>query len=92
MSFPEQLDRLRHEDLRKALARLPPDQREALILVTMSDLSYAAVADICGCKEGTIKSRVNRARLALAKLMELDGSEHLGPDGLTRVVLPSNHF
>ncbi len=59
-------------DLMRNLQALPPDQREALILVTVENLSYEEVAAICDCPIGTIKSRVNRARARLEALM--DGS------------------
>jgi len=51
-------------------ARLKDDQREALILVGASGLSYEEAAEICGCAVGTIKSRVSRARKALEVIME----------------------
>lgn len=58
------------DDVRRALALLPDDQREALILVTAGGLSYDEAAHICGCAVGTIKSRVNRGRRALAQILE----------------------
>jgi RNA polymerase sigma factor (sigma-70 family) len=66
---PEQVDKLQVQDLQKALLRLAPDQREALLLVGAEGLSYDEAATICGCPVGTVKSRVNRARIQLAKLM-----------------------
>jgi RNA polymerase sigma-70 factor (ECF subfamily) len=57
-------------DLMRSLQELPADQREALILVTVENLSYEEVATICACPIGTIKSRVNRARARLEALME----------------------
>lgn len=56
-------------DFRDALQKLPLDQREALILVAASGMSYEEAAEICGCAPGTMKSRVNRARNRLAELM-----------------------
>jgi RNA polymerase sigma-70 factor (ECF subfamily) len=56
-------------DFRVALQKLPPDQREALILVGASGLSYEEAASVCGCAPGTMKSRVNRARNRLAEVM-----------------------
>ena len=81
---PQQGAHLDFEDLQKALARLPHDQREALLLVGASGFSYEQAAEICGCAVGTIKSRVNRARTRLAELMHLsDLEEDLGPDRIT---------
>ena len=54
--------KLHLRDLSNALQLLPPDQREALILVCATGLSYEETAEVCGCAVGTIKSRVNRAR------------------------------
>jgi RNA polymerase sigma-70 factor, ECF subfamily len=56
-------------DLLKALAQLNPEQRETVILVGAEGFSYEEVAEICGCAVGTVKSRVNRARLRLAELL-----------------------
>tara|TARA_R110002072_G_scaffold103347_7_gene226804 strand:- start:340 stop:942 length:603 start_codon:yes stop_codon:yes gene_type:complete len=57
-------------DIKHALAELPDEQREALILVGAGGFSYEEAAEVCGCAVGTIKSRVNRARIALTRLME----------------------
>ena len=48
---------------------------------------YEDVAAIMNCAVGTVKSRVNRARLRLAQLLGLDGVEDLGPDRLTRAAI-----
>jgi RNA polymerase sigma-70 factor, ECF subfamily len=53
---PDQLSHLDYEDLRTALAKLLPTQREALILVTAEGLSYEDAAAVCGTAVGTIKS------------------------------------
>ncbi len=53
------------DELRRALAELPDEQREALMLVGAAGFAYDEAAKICGCAVGTIKSRVNRARKAL---------------------------
>jgi len=65
----EQHAHLDLKDLSNALARLPADQREALILVGAEGFSYEDAASISGCAVGTVKSRVNRARSKLAELM-----------------------
>jgi len=58
--------------LQAALQQLPHEHREALILVGAAGLSYEEAAEICGCALGTIKSRVNRARARLLKIMDAD--------------------
>ena len=58
--------------LEAALQKLPAEHREALVLVGAAGLTYEEAAEICGCALGTIKSRVNRARARLLKLMDAD--------------------
>ncbi len=67
-------------DFRTALAKLPEEQREVLIMVGATGLSYEETAEICGVAIGTIKSRVNRARTKLAELLSIGSLEDLGPD------------
>ena len=66
---PGQQGHLDMQDFRRALNLLPPDQREALILVGAAGFSYEEAAAISGCAVGTIKSRVNRARSKLTELL-----------------------
>jgi RNA polymerase sigma-70 factor, ECF subfamily len=65
-------------DFHTALQQLPNDQREALILIGASGLSYEEAAGICGCAVGTMKSRVNRARNRLVDLLSIHSSEEFG--------------
>jgi len=53
-------------ELRRAMAMLPDDMREALILIGAGGMSYEEVSDITGVAVGTVKSRVSRARDRLA--------------------------
>jgi RNA polymerase sigma-70 factor, ECF subfamily len=77
----EALDReRRHEpdvglqlDLSNAVARLAPDQRAALMLVIVEQLTYAEAAEVLHVPEGTVMSRVSRARVLLRGW--LDGSQ-----------------
>lgn len=69
-SQPGHMDLL---DFRQALQKLPADQREALILIGASGMSYDEAAAICNCAPGTMKSRVNRARARIAELLALGG-------------------
>src|SRR4029079_12919069 len=88
-SQPDQYGHVEFREFREALAQLPSDQREALILVGASGFSYEEAAGICGCAVGTIKSRVNRARTRLAELLHVNSAEDFGPDETTRAVLAS---
>jgi RNA polymerase sigma-70 factor (ECF subfamily) len=54
------------DELRRAMAMLPDEQREALILIGAGGLSYEEASEICGVAVGTVKSRVSRARDRLA--------------------------
>ena len=58
--------------LQEALQQLPDEHREALILVGAAGLTYEEAAEVCGCALGTIKSRVNRARAKLLKIMDAE--------------------
>jgi RNA polymerase sigma-70 factor (ECF subfamily) len=58
------------DELRQGLAMLPPEQREALILVGAGGFAYEEAAAICDCAVGTVKSRVSRARRALQAILE----------------------
>jgi RNA polymerase sigma-70 factor, ECF subfamily len=77
---PEQYGRLDLEDFRKALDKLPDDQREAIVLVGAAGFAYEEAAEICGCAVGTIKSRVSRARTRLQELLGVSGEGDYGPD------------
>lgn len=57
-------------DMHRALLTLPPERREALLLVGAGGFSYEEAAQICNCAVGTIKSRVGRARAALTQMIE----------------------
>lgn len=57
-------------DLMRALARLPLDQREPLLLVSVEQFSYAECAEALGIPIGTVMSRVSRGRVALRALLE----------------------
>jgi len=61
----EQLD-LRHL-IRQALAELPEALREAVVLRDLQEFSYQEIADKLDLPEGTVKSRINRGRLELAR-------------------------
>ena len=66
------------EQLREAIAQLPDDQREALILTQLEKIPYEEAARSLGVSEGTVKSRVNRAK---ARLKEIMTARELSPLG-----------
>jgi RNA polymerase sigma-70 factor (ECF subfamily) len=65
------------QDFRKAMAKLPAEQREVLTLIGASGLSYEEAAAICKVEIGTIKSRLSRARSKLVELLGLDETADL---------------
>ena len=69
----------RRQRLREGIAQLPEDQREALVMTQLEGISYEDAAVRLGVSEGTVKSRVSRAK---AKLQEwlAEGGE-LSPPG-----------
>ncbi len=69
----------RRRQLRECIARLPEDQREALILTQLEGVPYEEAAARLGTTEGTVKSRVNRAKAKLKEWMEEAGE--LSPPG-----------
>jgi RNA polymerase sigma-70 factor, ECF subfamily len=60
-------------DLEAALARLPAEQRQPLLLVCVEQLSYAEVAEVLHIPIGTVMSRVCRGRAALRGFLEGHG-------------------
>lgn len=84
---PEQGSRLDWEDLQTALKTLPVIQREALLLVAVEGFSYEEAAMVCNTKVGTIKSRINRARMRLAELTGVEKTDDTGPDRVVKAAL-----
>jgi RNA polymerase sigma-70 factor (ECF subfamily) len=75
-----------HQDLREllrvALGKLPTTLRTAVVLRDLQELSYQEIADRLGLPEGTVKSRINRGRLELAR--QLKRLEEKQPAGRRR--------
>jgi RNA polymerase sigma factor (sigma-70 family) len=71
---PERHLERREDELRiqKALTLLSPDQREAILLSRYQGMSYAEIAQISGCSEGAVKTRVFRAMEVLKKALTGD--------------------
>jgi RNA polymerase sigma-70 factor (ECF subfamily) len=64
--------------LTRALQQLPPDQRRAIVLHHLCDLSVADIAEETGAPIGTVKARLSRGRSALAALL----SDHFPEENL----------
>ncbi|MGH9468564.1 MAG: RNA polymerase sigma factor [Terriglobales bacterium] len=58
-----------HEHVQRALLKLSPELREAIILRDLQDLDYKEIAAVLHLPEGTVKSRINRGRIELARLL-----------------------
>lgn len=96
----EQEEPIHLSDMHRALLTLPPERREALLLVGAGGFSYEEAAQICDCALGTIKSRVGRARATLNEMLSqdkvpgrsiADGTAHSEiMDELDQVVASSN--
>jgi len=65
----EAADGLELRDLDRALALLPTEQREVLLLVGLEELSYAEAARTLGIPQGTVMSRLSRARSRLQSIL-----------------------
>lgn len=60
-------------DIDRAMAKLPAEQREAVLLVMVEGYSYKEAAEIVDCPVGTLNSRLVRGRDALMQLLEAEG-------------------
>ncbi|MDR0839196.1 MAG: sigma-70 family RNA polymerase sigma factor [Oscillospiraceae bacterium] len=72
--------------VRAGLDSLPPKLRAALVMREVNELSYAEIAASTGAREGTVKSRISRARAALAEYLRsngtfIDDNRHNGEEG-----------
>lgn len=64
-------------EIEQALGLLQPDQREILLMVTLEGMSYREVASVLGIPEGTVMSRLARARARLRRALDGEGSVEL---------------
>ncbi|WP_292507870.1 sigma-70 family RNA polymerase sigma factor [Methylobacterium sp.] len=86
VSLPAQGGSLDLQDMKAAIARLPPEMGRTLTLVAIDNLSYEEAATVMGCKIGTVKSRLWRARERLAETLGYTADD-IGPDKLARSAL-----
>lgn len=63
---------LLHMEVQAAIEQLPDNQREALLLYSEEQMSYAEIADVMDCSIGTVKSRLFYAKKALRGLMKME--------------------
>jgi RNA polymerase sigma-70 factor (ECF subfamily) len=68
-SAPNQEHVVEVNEVANALQRMSVEHREILVLVSAAGLSYEEASEVCGCAVGTIKSRLNRARNELKKVL-----------------------
>ena len=68
-ALPTQEEKLELRDLERALAALPLEQREVLLLIGLEEFSYEEAAGILGIPLGTVMSRLSRARERLRALL-----------------------
>lgn len=68
----ERIERLEFNELiYRALQKLQPDFRTVLVLREFEEYSYEEIANVMGCSLGTVKSRINRARRELRKILNV---------------------
>ena len=71
-SVPHAGASLQLRDLERALARLPEEQRQVILLVGLEGMRYKEVATILGIPIGTVRSRLSRGRDMLRQLMDME--------------------
>ena len=72
---------LQLRDLEAAIARLPQEQRQVILLVGLEGMRYEEVAAILGVPVGTVRSRLSRGRDQLRRLMDMGEDAPPAPSG-----------
>lgn len=70
---PGQTDHVAGLEMAAALAELPDEQRQVILLVALEGMSYGEVAEMVGVARGTVMSRLSRGRERLRRIMEEGG-------------------
>ena len=70
---------IRRLEIARALERIPPDYREAVVMHDLGGIPYEEIAGLTGVALGTVKSRISRGRRLLAELLE-----HHSPQGASK--------
>jgi RNA polymerase sigma-70 factor, ECF subfamily len=76
---PSQMVRLELRDLKRAIARLPEEQRSVILLVGLEGMRYDEVASVANLPVGTVRSRVSRGRETLRMMTGLFPVRHSRP-------------
>ena len=79
---------LQLRDLERAMAKLPTENRQVILLVALEGLSYEEIAEVLSIPVGTVRSRLSRGRAALRQLMDM--GERTGPASRAREGLPGS--
>jgi RNA polymerase sigma-70 factor, ECF subfamily len=74
------IDVLQLRDLEAAIAKLPQEQRQVILLVGLEGMRYEEVALILGVPVGTVRSRLSRGRDQLRRLMDMGNDEETRPE------------
>src|SRR5579864_4800619 len=85
---PNALATLQLRDLEAAIAKLPQEQRQVILLVGLEGMRYEEVAQILGIPVGTVRSRLSRGREQLRRLMDMG---EVTPHRQSEGVKPSPH-
>lgn len=80
-ALPTQMERIDLLDIEKALARLPVEQREVILLVGIEQMGYGEVAKALDVPIGTVMSRLSRARERLRALLSGEPDAAHGANG-----------